>query len=386
MTNKVEGMNPNVLKWVRERSGVTIDNVANLFSKDPEIIKKWEAGTDIPTYGQLEKMANLYKRPIALFFFPEPPEEIEFTKSFRTLPQNEIEILSSNTRFLLRQAKAMQLSLYELMGEKNTISKLIFRKININENDDIKKSAKLIRENLGITLNDQIDWRDKREALKNWREAVQGAGIFVFKDSFKQKEISGFCLLDDEFPIIYLNNSTSDTRQIFTIFHELAHILLGINGITKNDDSYIQNLTSRYKKIEIFCNALSAEFLVPSDDFASFISYDFYDDKIVNKLSTRYKVRQEVILRKALEFNCIDQNFYNKKANEFSKYFKKNTKGEGGNYYLNKITYLGNKFINLAFSRFYQGNITKEQLADYLNVKVANIVHIEPLIIDRTNI
>ncbi len=67
-------------------------------------------------------------------------------------------------------------------------------------------------------------------ALKQWRQAVEDCGVFVFKAAFKQKDISGFCLMDESLPVIYLNNSTTKTRQIFSLLHELAHLLLSING------------------------------------------------------------------------------------------------------------------------------------------------------------
>ena len=88
-------------------------------------------------------------------------------------------------------------------------------------------------------LSEQFKWKKIDKALKNWRNIIEANGIFVFKRSFKQGDISGFCLVDDEFPVIFLNNSTTKSRQIFSIFHELAHILLSTSGITKSTDTYI---------------------------------------------------------------------------------------------------------------------------------------------------
>ena len=76
------------------------------FKKDVSVIEKWESGEDFPTYSQLEKLAEIYKRPLALFFFPEPPLEAEEKQEFRTLPDFEIENLAADTIYALRQAKA----------------------------------------------------------------------------------------------------------------------------------------------------------------------------------------------------------------------------------------------------------------------------------------
>jgi hypothetical protein len=48
----------------------------------------------------------IYKRPLALFFFREPPLEAEEKQEFRTLPDFEIENLAADTIYALRQAKA----------------------------------------------------------------------------------------------------------------------------------------------------------------------------------------------------------------------------------------------------------------------------------------
>ena len=82
-----------------------------------------------------------------------------------------------------------------------------------------------------MSLANQYAWPDDETALKTWRKVLTDAGVFVFKDAFRVEGYSGFSLYDDEFPIIYVNNSATKTRQIFTLFHELAHLLFHTSGI-----------------------------------------------------------------------------------------------------------------------------------------------------------
>jgi hypothetical protein len=49
----------------------------------------------------LEKLAEIYKRPLVLFFFPELPIEAEEKQQFRTLLDFEIKNLAANTIVLL---------------------------------------------------------------------------------------------------------------------------------------------------------------------------------------------------------------------------------------------------------------------------------------------
>ena len=385
MRQLVVGINPKLLKWARETSGYSIEKVASALKKEPESIRAWEAGTELPTYRQLEKLAyQLYKRPMALFFFPEPPDETQPSMSFRTLPKNEIDELYSDTLITLRKARAMQLALYELTDGHNPTPKCIFQDLKFNVSDNISQNASNVREYLQIPLNGQLAWKDTRQALNKWREATENVGIFIFKCALKQKEISGFCLIDEVFPIIYLNNSSTQTRQIFSLFHELAHVLLRENGVTKSDITYFKSLTGRYKTIESFCNAFAAEFLVPSGDFSRFQQCNFHNDSEVGELADIYKVSREVILRKALDTQLVDQNHYEVKAREWASQANQKSKASGGgDYYRTQSAYLGAKFINLAFGQYYQRHITREQLADYLNVKAMNLEHLDPLNVFR---
>ena len=82
MAEHVNGINPDILKWARERSGYTVETIANALSKQISIVNDWESGERALTYVQLETLADKYKRPIAIFFFPEPPEEPNIAEHF----------------------------------------------------------------------------------------------------------------------------------------------------------------------------------------------------------------------------------------------------------------------------------------------------------------
>ena len=392
MGEKLTGVNPKIIQWARERARYSLESVALKFKKDVSVIEKWESGEDFPTYSQLEKLAEIYKRPLALFFFPEPPLEAEEKQEFRTLPDFEIENLAADTIYALRQAKAMQLSLQEINNGINPSTKKIFQDISVSSRDDLRKLAEQIRNYLNVTLEEQLTWNDQETALKKWRSAVEEAGIFIFKRSFKQREISGFCLIDIEFPIIYINNSTEKSRQIFTIFHELAHILLQTNGITKSDDRYINSLQGENKYIEIFCNKFAAEFLLPNHVFSEIIRETIVNvndnDKIISKISSDYKVSREVVLRKLLDNNLISQKEYTLKVREWyseqvGKSQDKNKKS-GGDYYASQATYLGENYLKLVFKKYYQGQYDIERVADYLNIKkVATVEKLEQYLLDK---
>jgi Zn-dependent peptidase ImmA (M78 family) len=378
MAEQITGIQVAVLQWARESQGFSIEEVAKRLKRDPAEIAAWEAGERSPTYVQLETLAyKIYKRPLALFFLPQPPPERAPETEFRTLPDFDLEDLSSDTRYQIRLAHSLQLSLKELNEGRNPAERVIFREIDLSHQKDVRQQADQIRRYLGISLQTQTEWRSSETALKAWRNAIEGAGVFVFKHAFKEKGISGFCLLDDEFPVIYLNNSTSKTRQVFSLFHELAHLLFHINGISKFDTSYIRQLPLPERLIEQFCNALAAELLVPSADFdAQLRVIDRIDERAVERLATRYSVSREVVYRRLFDKGLITQTQYEEKAAEWAAQAEQR-KNSGGDYYATQAAYLGERYLKLVFGRHYQGQLSLEQVADYLGVKTKSVAGLE---------
>lgn len=380
-------VNGDVLRWARETAGFTVDGVVAKLDRKSityETVLAWEAEIESPTYPQLERLAyEIYKRPLALFFFPEPPEESTPKQSFRTLPDYEIEIMPTAMRMLLRKARVFQLNLYELYENVNPATKPIVQDFSFNPDVSAVEMAKIIRDYFSVTIEQQSSWKDTDKALKFWREKIEAHGIFIFKDAFHTDQFSGFCLYDEQFPVIYINNSKPRTRQIFTIFHELAHLLFKTGGIDTRIDDYIDYLEGDNKQIEILCNKFAGEFLVPTEDFNLRLKSTFIDDSIIEELARFYHVSREVILRKVFDKGLVSQRYYDEKVSAWERVSA--SKGSGGNYYLTQGVYLGGKYIEKAFSSYYQQRITSERLADYLGVKVKNLNGMESLLYSNGN-
>ena len=153
---------PEIITWSRVRAGISLHDAKQSFRN----IEEWENGDSYPSYPQLEKLSDKFKVPIAVFFFPEPPETPEINESFRTLPDSEIDILPTKIRFLLRKAKAFQVGLSELTNGRNPSQFQIVKEHRLKKNISISKFVERIREALGFTFEDQISWKDDDIALK----------------------------------------------------------------------------------------------------------------------------------------------------------------------------------------------------------------------------
>lgn len=378
-------VNAEVLKWARESAGLSVDDVVLKIKRKRitfETIQDWENGLSVPTYPQLERLAyEIYKRPLAIFFFPEPPEEITAKQSFRTLPEYEINNMPPKMRILLRRAQAYQFNLHEIYDNTNPESKQITQDLSFELNDSIVKMGEIVREYLSITVEEQKSFGSPENAFKEWRKRLEKFGIFIFKDAFQVNDFSGFCLYDEKFPVIYVNNSKPHTRQIFTLFHELAHILFKTGGVDTHIEDYIEYLEGEDQQIEIICNKFAGEFLVPKKDFDQKIVGVDINEENISLLANFYNVSREVILRKFLDLGKISHSYYSQKVELWKlKSRLDKTTGSGGNYYFTKGAYLGSKYIEKVFSQYYQDQITTERLADYLGVKVKNIAGVESLL------
>lgn len=367
-------ININILRWARESIGLSINDVANKINKEKEDILAWESGDASPTYSQLEKLAyQIYKRPVALFFFPDIPVEENPKTEFRTLPDTINESLPYELIKLYRKAKVFQLNLSSLYEGNKVINPNLLDRFSIDSSSNLVALAENIRDYFDISIEKQFSWQSKDLALKNWRLSLENKGIFIFKDAFHNDDYSGFCIYDDNFPIIYINNSMSISRQIFTIFHELCHLLFHSGGVYFRDQSIPYSFEKKYLFYEIKCNQFANEILVPSKYFNNeklLVS----ENNFVN-LSKKYCVSREVVLRNFLDRSLITEKYYNQMSTKWieeAKLFKQK-KSSGGDYYRTQKVYLGDTYINLAFSKYYQNKIPIEKLSDFLNIKIRNV-------------
>lgn len=378
---------PGILRWARESLGLSVEDVATKMKRAPAEIQEWEAGKSYPSYPQLEKLAyKIYKRPLAVFFFPEPPQEEVHKKEFRTLPDTELASLTADTHLHIRKGHAYQLSLEETFEGRNPAARTIWRNLSLDMSKGIEAQAAQLRQYLDISLEQQQGWDSPETAFKHWRRALETFGVFVFKSSFKQKDISGFCLYHEEFPLIYLNNSNTATRQIFSLFHELTHLLLRINGISKEDSS--DRLPAREKKVEQFANAVAAEFLIPRSHLASRIKsrggpLESIPDATFAQIASVYSVSREAILRRLLDRGLVSRVFYEKKAQQWSAQKKKST---GGNYYATQGVYLSESFAREVFRKYESRQLSDIQAADLLGVKARNLEGIENRILEEARV
>lgn len=372
-------VNPAVLRWARDSMNLSQVEVARRLKKKPEEIAAWESGTEAPTYVQLERLAyELYKRPLAVFFFPQPPDEEGPRSSFRTLPEFEFERLSPRVLSLIREARARLLRLRSMLEGRPLGERSLLHNFSASLDTPVEQTAASLRRALPVTMAEQSQWASPQVAFEEWRSRLESQSVVVFKEAFRQDEISGFCLFDQVYPLIFLNNSMTHTRQCFTLFHELGHLLLKTGGIDKVNDDYLSALSGEDAAVERFCNQLAAEVLVPRRDFEEASRSVVPTEDSISTLSKRYSVSREVVLRRFRDSGAVSQAMYDTLSEKWTSEAVRAKGGPpGGDYYATQRTYLGARFIDAAFRQYYTNRIDVYQLAEYLGMKVDSVRRLE---------
>ena len=81
---------PSVLRWARVSVNLTSLAAARKMQLPEDRVEQWEAGTATPTIVQLRKAAEVYKRPLGVFFLSQPPADFDAMRDFRRHPETEV--------------------------------------------------------------------------------------------------------------------------------------------------------------------------------------------------------------------------------------------------------------------------------------------------------
>ena len=172
-------INPGIITWARERNRLTIEVLAASMKRNPDELRMWESGGKTPSYTSLEELAYKHLHiPLAIFFFPEPPDIDDVVDKFRRLPDFEFVRLSSSTLHIIRLAQGYQESLSELIDPAIS-GRRIFLDLK-TDGLDTTQLAHNAREYLGINIKRQFEFNNSESALKSWRHAIESVGVFTF--------------------------------------------------------------------------------------------------------------------------------------------------------------------------------------------------------------
>src|SRR5208283_2628568 len=180
MSLVVAPVNPTLLRWARSESGLDQDDVAKkLGIKSSSRLDAWESGEEKPTLRQAEKLAIIYKRPIGLFFLPQPPASIPLAAEYRRLPGIRPGKESPGLRTALRQLRRNREVAIDLLEENREPIPSFRLKAKLSE--DKEQVGIRLRQVLDLSVSEQQSWSSEHEAWRNWRDRAERLGLLVFQ-------------------------------------------------------------------------------------------------------------------------------------------------------------------------------------------------------------
>jgi Zn-dependent peptidase ImmA (M78 family)/transcriptional regulator with XRE-family HTH domain len=258
-------VNPKILIWARDTAKMSIETVASKMDVSESKIEKWEKGESFPTVKQAQKLAKIYQRPFALFFFPKMPEDFHPLRDFRRKTSTPLQTASV---FIIREIQQKQAWMRENLIDNKQDPLPFVGKFSLE--DDPVAVAKHILDTLEIDPSKTVK---KKSPLNHWIDIVQKVGINVSRSSFFRtnlkidpEELQGFAIVDPYAPFVFINSKDWESPQLFTLVHELAHIWIGESGISNEISCNIEEmLAPKMDPVELFCSEVSANVLMPEE-------------------------------------------------------------------------------------------------------------------------
>ncbi|MBO6496943.1 MAG: ImmA/IrrE family metallo-endopeptidase [Roseivirga sp.] len=345
-------VNSNMLTWAIDRAGYNIHD----FTEKMPRVQEWLNGDKKPTIKQLEAFSKKVYLPLGYLFLEEPPVEklpIPFFRSNSGI-QDKVSINVYDTIILLQQRQSW---LKEYLVD-NDFQKLGFVGRFKNQND-VSKIVESIRNTLGLEADWASKFRTWEETLNHLVEIIEDAGIItvfngVVENNTSRKievdECRGFVLVDDLAPFMFINNADGKAAQLFTIVHELAHIWTGHSA-----GFDFRKLQPADNDIEILCDKVAAEFLVPENKFKE----QWGKNPNIKACSRFFKVSEIVIARRALDTGSMTRKeffaFYDEYKNR--EFIKKQNQSGGGDFYAT-----AKKRLSLTFASHVNNAVKTGQL------------------------
>lgn len=383
-------VNPVMLAWARKTAHMDAAQAARKIGRTEEELLAWEDENDesLPTLPQARKAAEVYKRPLALFYFPEPPQEFSVLKDFRRVPEDESEAFTPELTFLIRQAQSRQEWMSEFLQSSG--APILDFVNSAKMGDDHQELADRIRQKLGITPDDTQRTPTLDDALRHWIARTEEIGIFVSRvgklsgQNFSTQEARGFVLSDPYAPFIFLNDNDAKAAQLFTLAHKMVHLWIGESGISNLENN--GPIRTAEDRVEVFCNKVAAEILAPKDFFLprwEALDPDETLEERIAQLSSLLKVSRIVVARRLLDLRKMNQVAYVELVDRYREEWQEEQQQERARnrqrrepapvFHPLKLNSNGRAFSRVVISAYRRGELSGRDTSRLLDMKLNHI-------------
>jgi Zn-dependent peptidase ImmA (M78 family) len=375
---------PKVLHWARESAGFTLGEAARHIKVSAWQLEMAEDGVDLLTLRQAESLADFYGRPLSMLFMPEEPAEEPTEVQFRRLPGSPPPPWPPAMHLLSRRIRARQQAaeeLHELLDEPPAWPG-VAESLRTLPSLEVGTAAAAIRDLLGVSLAEQTEWRDPSgyRPLRSWVDAVEALGVYVMQDgSMPVDQLRGFAVPHPTVPVIVVSTKDHPHARAFSLVHELGHLVLAAAG--KEVGS----------KTEGWCEEFAGQLLVPPSALEA--RWDPLESRLqmVTAVASHFQITRAAAAVRAARAGLLPQNdadeiltFLRSEADRIAA--EVGERESKGNYYRNKIAWLGPGFIRLVFDAVDGQAVTLSNAAGLLEAKVDHFAELRTKLDEREQV
>lgn len=359
-------INPELLRWARKRAGFGLEDLRKRLPK----LEAWERGEGMPTLKQIESFAKAVFVPIGYLFLVKPPEEHIPIPDLRTIGSETSGPPSPDlldALYICQRRQAWYRNYARSIGEEQHS---FVGSVNVNA--PVEETAEKIRRALSFDLESRRACPTWTEALRRFIHQTEKIGVLVMvsgvvgsnnRRKLDPREFRGFALADEYAPLVFINGSDTKAAQIFTLAHELAHIWLGESAL-----SDVSPASRPSKGIEMWCNRVAAELLVPMKAIKDVLPPANPLDA-VQDLARQFKVSTLVILRRILDAGYISWNIFQEAYYQELERLYSLPKSGGGNFYLTQETRASRRFVQALVVSTLEGQTLYRDAFQLLGIK-----------------
>ena len=233
------------LTSVRERLGKSQKAVAERLGVSPSLVSKWEKGERKPDSSQIWELGRIFG--VSPFFLQEANRVVNFQPRSQAARGAE----DKHTLGTALNDAAQQIHhLYDVWNRADHVPARFPLALEFSE-VDLPRLSRTVRD--FFRLNDRISYGELREALTEHH-------VLVFEWKLPPK-LSGLSYQRD-FSAIFINEGMPEKVKLFTLCHELAHLLFHLRG---EEDTAVSVMATRSDPLEKQANHFAAELLMPAD-------------------------------------------------------------------------------------------------------------------------
>ncbi|MGV0373531.1 ImmA/IrrE family metallo-endopeptidase [Corynebacterium pilbarense] len=245
-----------MLAWALDSTGLPEAELEKRFPKLPQ----WHAGETRPTLKQARELAKLARIPFGRLLLDEPSGERVGVTDFRTAGNKAMCSVSADLRETIRSSQSRLAWYADFAAEEGNAPPTMYASATVEH--DPGETAERTRQLLGIEKGKPLPGGDKVTELA---AAMEDDGILVARNSIVGNstarrldvgEFRGFTIEDDGYVLVFVNTADAKTAQLFSLAHELGHVILGRTGISDH---------SEHADIERWCNKFAAAVIAPAE-------------------------------------------------------------------------------------------------------------------------